>query len=240
MPSAPHHAPPLLAVVEDDAGLLADLVEFLQGRGFAAQGFEQAEDFFSVWPERAFDLLLLDVALPGMSGLEIARRVRAHHQGQSTGILMLTALDANADQLLGFNAGADIYLSKRSSLEVIEAACHGLLRRLSQQEQQAAIGPWRLLVRHWRLEAPNGAGLDLTNAEMLLLRALCEKPGQTVTRETLLASLKKQETLFSLRNLDNMASRLRRKVLASCGLELPLRSSYGQGYSFAAPCELEE
>jgi DNA-binding response OmpR family regulator len=124
-----HH----IAVVEDDAGLLADLVEFLQRGGFAVRGFDDAEAFFAVWPAMPFDLLVLDIVLPGMSGLEIARRVRAHDARNTTGIVMLTALDANADQVLGFNAGADVYLSKRSSLDVIEAACHGVLRRLGRQ-----------------------------------------------------------------------------------------------------------
>lgn len=243
MPPAPSNPTLPIAVVEDDAGLLSDLVEFLNVRGFAAHGFEHAEAFFSSWPTTPFDLLLLDVALPGASGLEIAQRVRTHHAQDTPGIVMLTALEANDDQVAGFNAGADVYLSKRSSLEVIEAACHGVLRRLNRQ----AVSPpaliadtsWRLQARYRRLDAPNGIGLDLTNAEALLLSALCETPGRTVTRESLLVSLKKQETQFNLRNLDNTASRLRRKVQAECGVELPLRSSYGQGYTFAAPCKMD-
>lgn len=231
-----------VAVVEDHAGLLADLVEFLELRGFSVRGFDNAENFFSVWPATHFDLLLLDVALPGASGLEIAQRIRSHDASNTTGVVMLTALDANDDQLNGFNAGADVYLSKRSSLEVIEAACHGVLRRLGWNEAgRSAIPaeqPWRLHSRDWRLHTPNRMVLDLTHAEVRLLRALCEAPGKAVTREALLVHLDKQETPFTLRNLDNTASRLRRKVQAACGLELPLRPSYGKGYTFAAHCEL--
>ncbi|MCK9506851.1 MAG: response regulator transcription factor [Pigmentiphaga sp.] len=236
MPS-PYH----IAVVEDHAGLLADLVEFLELRGFSVQGFDSAEHFFSVWPTRHFDLLLLDVALPGASGLDIAQRVRAQDSGNTTGIVMLTALDADDDQVLGFHAGADVYLSKLSSLEVIEAACHGVLRRLARHEASQPCPTeqrWRLHPKDWRLHTPNGIALDLTHAEVRLLCALCETPGQAVTREALLVHLDKQETPFTLRNLDNTASRLRRKVQAACGLELPLRPSYGKGYTFAAHCEL--
>lgn len=236
------HPPCNVAVVEDHAGLLADLVEFLELRGFGVRGFEDAESFFSVWPATHFDLLLLDVALPGASGWEIAQRVRSHCTSSATGIVMLTALDANEDQVLGFNAGADVYLSKRSSLDVIEAACHGVLRRLARHEVKRpailAESSWRLHPQDWRLHTPNGMALDLTHAEVRLLRALCETPGRAVTREALLVHLDKQETPFTLRNLDNTASRLRRKVQAACGLELPLRPSYGKGYTFAAHCEL--
>ncbi|MFN3731952.1 response regulator transcription factor [Comamonas testosteroni] len=238
------HPPCYVAVVEDDAGLLADLIDFLELRGFSVCGFDSAESFFSVWPATSFDLLLLDVALPGVSGLDIAQRVRAHDAHNTTGIVMLTALDANDDQVLGFHAGADVYLSKRSSLEVIEAACYGVLRRLGRgrHEVNRQAGPaeqvWRLHPKDWRLHTPNSVALDLTHAEVRLLCALCETPGKAVTREALLVHLDKQETPFTLRNLDNTASRLRRKVQAACGLELPLRPSYGKGYTFAAHCEL--
>lgn len=232
-----------LAVVEDDPGLLTDLVEFLELHGFVVCGFDSAEAFFSAWPATHFDLLLLDVALPGVSGLEIAQRVRIQDTRNTTGIVMLTAMDANDDQVLGFKAGADVYLSKRSSLEVIEAACHGVLRRLGRHEAGSPAvlhteKSWRLCARDWQLHAPNGITMDLTHVEVRLLAALCETPGQTVAREVLLVCLDKQETLSTLRNLDNTASRLRRKVQAACGLELPLRPSYGKGYTFTAHCEM--
>ncbi|WP_426701636.1 response regulator transcription factor [Rhodanobacter sp. Col0626] len=236
--------PYLVAVVEDNPGLLADLVEFLDLRGFAVSGFGNAEAFFEAWPATRFDLLLLDVALPGVSGLEIAQRVRAQDVagiGGATGVVMLTALDANDDHVLGLNAGADIYLSKRSSLEVIEAACHSVLRRLDRPDANfSSVGElWRLHARHWQLHAPNGTALDLTHTEAVLLFSLCEKPGKAVTREALLLRLGKQETLSSLRNLDNTASRLRRKVQAVCGMELPVRPSYGKGYTFTGYCEVD-
>lgn len=233
--------PYLVAVVEDNPGLLADLVEFLELRGFAARGYGSAEAFFEVWPATRFDVLLLDVALPGVSGLEIAQRVRARDTtGAGTGVVMLTALDANDDMVLGLNAGADVYLSKRSSLDVIEAACHSVLRRLGTGSPASVGEPWRLHAQRWQLQAPNGTALDLTHAEVVLLSSLCGKPGQAVTREDLLARLDKQETLSSLRNLDNTASRLRRKVQAACGMELPVRPSYGKGYTFTGRCEVDE
>jgi len=230
---------PLVAVVEDDPGLLADLVEFLDLRHFAAHGFASAEAFFATWPSMHFDLLLLDVALPGASGLDVVRHVRAQTM-DAMGVVMLTALDANDDQVLGLNAGADLYLSKRSSLEVIEAACRSVLRRLGHPgvDDAAAHEPWRLRLREWQLHAPNGRMLALTHTEVVLLSALVQAQGQVVSREALLVRLGKQETLASLRNLDNTASRLRRKGQAACGVDLPIRPSYGKGYIFTGRCEV--
>jgi len=231
----------LVAVVEDNSSLLCDLVEFLALRGFAVRGFDSAEAFFEVWPAMPFDLLLLDVALPGASGLDIVQRVRRHESGE-TGVIMLTALDANDDHVLGLKAGADMYLSKRSSLEVIEAACHSLLRRRGAPAALPGDGGdlWRLDVRRWHLAAPNGTALDLTYAEVTLLGALFERPGQAVAREALLARLGKREMLSTLRNLDNTTSRLRRKVQAACGVELPVRPSYGKGYTFTGHGEVAQ
>ncbi len=238
-------SPSLVAVVEDDPGLCADLVEFLQLRGFAARGFQSAEAFYQAWPVVRFDLLLLDVSLPGDSGLEVARRVR---EKDAAGIVMLTALDADSDQVAGLGAGADAYLSKRSSLEVIGAACRSVLRRLNMAKAartpgtaQAAPTPptlWRLRSQQWKLEAPNGGVIDLTHAELIFLSALFAKPGEAIEREQLLVLLGKQDTLSNLRNLDNSASRLRRKVQQACGMELPVRPSYGKGYTFGGQCEV--
>jgi DNA-binding response OmpR family regulator len=226
-----------IAVVEDNAELRTDLVEFLHLRGFNAQGFESAESFFLTWSATTFSLLLLDVALPGASGLEIAQRVRA--QNSKVGIIMLTALDANADQVQGLNLGADIYLSKRSSLDVIEAACHSVLRRLGHVQQAIEYpSSWILFVSSWKLQMPNGASLTLTQTEAILLTALFGQSGQAISREALLLHLDKPETLSNLRNLDNTVSRLRRKVQTACGVELPMRSGYGRGYTFVGQGEI--
>ncbi|NYT68522.1 response regulator transcription factor [Pusillimonas noertemannii] len=232
----------LVAVVEDSPELLADLVEFLNLKGFVAQGFENGEAFFQAWPSTSFHLLLLDVALPGISGLEIAQRVRAQPNTRPPEIVMLTALDSSGDHVLGLEAGADAYLSKRSSLQVIEATCHSVRRRFERMGEAHEAPPdepaWTLHVRDWLITAPNGQSLHLTHAEVAVLSMLFAYPGKAVAREALLLRLEKQDTLSNLRNLDNTASRLRRKVLASCGIELPLRPSYGKGYTFSGRCGL--
>jgi DNA-binding response OmpR family regulator len=243
----PHH----LAVVEDDPGLLQDMTEYLELRGFAARGFGSAEAFFEAWPAASFDLLLLDVVLPGESGLALAQRVRAQQvQAAGVGIVMLTALQASDDHVSGLEAGADVYLSKHSSLEVIEAACRSVLRRMDASGTARSAGAgagagadgegrWCLNTRRWLLQAPDGACLDLTHTEVVLLGALFEQAGRTVSREELLERLGRRATLPGLRNLDNTASRLRRKVQAACGVELPVRPSYGQGYTFTGTCEMQ-
>lgn len=190
----------LIAVVEDNPELRTDLVEFLSLQGsFTAQGFESGEAFFAVWPRSSFHLLLLDVALPGMSGLEIARQVRARHAvGKLPEIVMLTALDSSSDHVQGLEAGAAMYLSKRSPLDVIGAACHSVQRRLERDTVDSmtavpmpATDAWLLDTRDWIISAPNGRSLALTHAEVIVLAMLFEQPGQVVARKALLLRLEK-------------------------------------------------
>lgn len=242
--------PTRLAVVEDEHSLRDDLLEFLTWRGFDAHGFESAETFKMAHAEQAFELLLLDIGLPGLSGLDLAGQLQA--MPQVPGIVMLTAFGSDEDQVAGLGFGADAYLVKGSSLQVIEATCLSVLRRLGKHASLLRPEPpsaaaetlpnnvphtktdeWVINLTSWQLTTPNGERLRLTHQETLILRRLMQQPGTAVSRAELLADLGKPETLSNLRNLDNGASRLRRKVLAGCALELPLRPSYGQGYTFA-------
>lgn len=235
-----------IAVVEDEHSLREDLLEFLGWRGFSAQGFDSAEAFNAAHARQVFELVLLDIGLPGLSGLELAQQLQA--MPQVPGIVMLTAFCSDEDRVAGLALGADAYLVKGASLQVIEATCHSVLRRLGTRTDMPRPAPsittietlpdtrrdeWVIYLTSWQLGMPNGERLKLTHQETLMLRRLMQQPGTAVSRSELLADLGKPETLSNLRNLDNSASRLRRKVLAGCARELPLRPSYGQGYTFA-------
>ena len=226
-----------IAVVEDEHSLRLDLLDFLGWRGFEAQGFDSAEAFVAGHTQQPFDLVLLDIGLPGCSGLELARQLRG--APQVPGIVMLTAFASDEDRVAGLTLGADAYLTKDASLQLVEATCRSVLRSVSRRLAPVGANEWVLYVTSGQLGVPCGARLTLTHQETLLLRRLMEQTGVAVTRAELLQDMGKPETLSNLRNLDNGASRLRRKVLANCAKELPLRPSYGLGYVFAGTGRVE-
>ena len=117
-----------------------------------------------------------------------------------------------------------------------------MLRRLetadADKDNSSPKERWRLNNKQWSLTAPNGVTVMLTHCEVTFLTALFNDPGEAVKRNKLLALLGKPDTLSNLRNLDNAASRLRRKVQKACGIKLPVRSSYGKGYTFGGECEV--
>lgn len=221
-----------IAVVEDESGLRNDLVEYLLLRGFATSGFESAEALYRTWPGNTFDLAILDIRLPGASGLQAAQWLRAR---STAGIVILTALGEQSDMVVGLEAGADAYLVKNTSLEVIDATCRSVLRRLSLPQPETAFSGapcWRLSPQAWQLTLPDGKKVELTHTETMFLQSLLRYPGTPVCRTKMLAVLGKTDTLSNLRNLDNCASRLRRKILKECNVDIPIRPSYGQGYTF--------
>lgn len=228
-----------IAVVEDDASLREDLVEFLVKRGLAAQGFDSAESFYRGMAAADFGLVLLDILLPGESGLDVACWLRSHLPGM--GIVMLTSLSTSRDQVGGLQAGADAYLAKNAPLEVIEATCASVLRRLasaSPPPADAVPSTWRLNPYTHQLWPPLGEMIELTHADAMFLEALIQSPGQVVSRQVLLARQGKPDGLNNLRNLDSQARRIRQKVLAASGTELPVKPSYGIGYLFAGDAAL--
>jgi DNA-binding response OmpR family regulator len=225
-----------IAVVEDDKGMRNDLVEFLGLCGYSSNGFESAEAFYLAWPLNPPDLAILDITLPGASGLHVAQWLRAR---SPAGIIMLTAMGSQNDQVVGLEAGADAYLVKSASLEVIHATCRSVLRRLGSVPLSPPAQCWVLAPKTWQLTLPSGGKVSLTHTETQFLQCLLLNPGVPASRAELLAALGKADTLSNLRNLDNCAGRLRRKVWKEHEVEIPVRPCYGNGYTFTGDGEIE-
>lgn len=238
---------PRVAIVEDEHSLRTDLSEYLTVCGFETQAHASAESFYAAFDRQACDIVLLDIGLPGDSGLQVAHWIR---QRRDVGIVMLTAFKDPHDQVTGLAAGADAYLIKNTPMEVIAATCHSVLRRLGRSGSATGLGLlesdphesarlWRLWPSRWALAVPGAGELTLTHTEVNFLQPLMQQPGQAVSRSELLLALGKPDTFSNSRNLENYASRLRRKVQEHGRTELPLRPSYNQGYTFAASARVE-
>jgi DNA-binding response OmpR family regulator len=236
-----------IAVLEDENGLRNDLIEYLQLSGFIADGFACAEDLFADYPAKVFDLAIIDIGLPGINGLYAAQWLRSR---SPLGIVILTALGSPSDQVAGLEKGADAYLVKNTPLEVIAATCRSVLRRIGgmQATDQNKLSEnlpvndhlWRLSYREWSLTLPTGDKVRLTHTETMFLQCLIRQPGIPVNRVDILSAMGKIHSLANLRNLDNCSSRLRNKIEEKFGLDIPVRPSYGSGYTFAGKGEIED
>lgn len=223
-----------ILLVEDELELSQVLSRHLTDEGHAVRVAHDGIGALEAVKAEAFDLIVLDVMLPGLDGLEVARRVRNR---EVTPILMLTALAEESDRVTGLEAGADDYLSKPFGLREFMARVRALLRRMQLLRESLERAPEP--VRFGALELDPGARsvriagevTDLTPREYDLLLLLARQPGRTFNRDFLLERIWGSSFDGSDRVVDTTVVRLRRK-LGSEGERVV--SVWGVGYRLEA------
>lgn len=226
----------IVFVIDDDARLRDDLVDYLVGDGYEAMGFASYEQFLPASRLIQPALVVLDLGLPGLDGLDVCPLLR--ELWPDLGVVMLTSRSGVEQQEAGMQAGADAYLSKTASLALVEATVASVLRRLKpapvlSAEQAVSGSGWTLLEDALKIVSPQGAETVLTVNEFSLVQALVQARGESVPRAVLLNLTGKADTPTNRRNLDATISRIRAKARASAHTDLPLRASYANGYAFA-------
>jgi DNA-binding response OmpR family regulator len=227
-------------IVEDDASLREILCLHLASGGMTVRAAPDGEQALAMCEERCPMVAVLDVMLPGCTGLEVCLALRARFD-PSPGVLVLTALGSEADVLLGFDSGADDYVLKPCRPREIVARVRALLQRIG-----ARPGPDRAptepvvqgsirVVHADRAVLVNGRALRLTPTEFTLLALVVEHPGRVFSRIELLETVWGTKHAGYARNVDCHVTRLRRK-LESVGLcPAPLETVHGVGYCFHEP-----
>jgi len=232
--SAP--VPPLIFVIDDDASLRDDLVDFLLSEGYQALGFASYEQVLPVTQLLNPALVLLDLGLPGLDGMAVCPLLRQHWP--QAGVVMLTSRSGVEQQQAGLQAGADAYLLKTASLALVEATVASVLRRLTATVVAPVLAS---LPEHlaWSVDeallavcAPSGRATVLSVNEFRLVQAVLRADGQSVGRPELLVLCGKADTPSNRRNLDAVISRIRAKVRDQAGADLPVRDNYATGYAF--------
>jgi len=179
--------PPEVLVVDDDQGVRDALVRGLGLEGFAVREAADGHAALADVAARLPAVVLLDVVMPGISGVDVVRRLRA--QGRTVPICMLSARDEIDDRVAGLAAGADDYVVKPFSLAELAARLHALVRLRATQDQQPLVLGELSIEPARRVATRAGRDLDLTTREFDLLVALARHPGQVLSRGQLLAQV---------------------------------------------------
>jgi len=217
-------------VVDDDARLRTLLSRYLAENGFRVSTATHAEDARDKLRFLAPDALVLDVMMPGETGLALTAALRA--ENATVPILLLTARGAPEDRIAGFESGADDYLGKPFEPRELVLRLRAMLRRVAARAEAAPSGPLRL----GRLEFDTGRGelsgpegvVHLTGGEGALLAALAARPNEVLTREDIVAALGMDET--GERAIDVQVTRLRRKIEVDPREPRFLHTVRGRGY----------
>ena len=214
-----------LAIIDDDQEILTLLDDYLAKNGLEVEGFTDGESFLSR-DETEFDLLILDIGLPGIDGLEICRRLR---QKSSIPIIMLTAASDDLDRILGLELGADDYLGKPFNPRELLARIKALLRRMYIDTEGESSDQQIEINYAARKASIAGIELDLTGAEFDLLGVFHKQIGTVLSRDKISELLHRRRIEPFDRSIDTSVSRLRHKLSDHLEGEI-IQSVRGKGY----------
>ena len=217
-----------ILLVEDEINIAQIVREYLLKEGFDVQHEVSGIKALEIFNTQDFDLLLLDLMLPGMSGLELCKAVRQHSQ---VPIIMLTARVDEIDRLIGLEMGADDYICKPFSPREVVARVKAVLRRhqlgFTQQKSEAIL---QIDAATFSVKI-KGQLLDLTPSEFKLLSTLAARPGQVMSRAQLLDALSDEKDVFD-RTVDSHIKNLRKKLSPFLPEQEVIQTIYGVGYRF--------
>ncbi|MDR0212231.1 MAG: response regulator transcription factor [Pseudomonas putida] len=226
---------PNILLVEDDCALSELIASYLQRNGFSVSVIARGDLVLDQVRRDKPDLVILDLMLPGLDGLQVCRRLRG--ESQTLPILMLTARDDSHDQVLGLEMGADDYVAKPCEPRVLLARVRTLLRRSSVAEPHLESD--RLLIGALCIDLAErtvtwrGLPVELSSGEFNLLVVLARNAGTVLSRDHILQHLRGIEFNGTDRSVDVAISKLRRKFDDNAGEARKIKTVWGKGYLFS-------
>jgi two-component system phosphate regulon response regulator OmpR len=232
------HGPPKILVVDDDPRLRDLLRRYLGDNGFNVVTADSAQSMNRLWLRERYDLLILDLMMPGEDGLSVMRRLRGAND--KTPIVMLTAKGEDVDRIVGLEMGADDYLPKPFNPRELLARINAVLRRRapddapgapSADSEPVAFGDF-VLDLATRTLTRNGEDVPLTTGEFAVLKAFARHPRVPLSREKLMEMARGREYEAFDRSLDVQISRLRKLVEPDPAKPRYIQTVWGLGYVF--------
>jgi two-component system, OmpR family, response regulator len=227
-----------LLIVDDDPALRGLLSEYLTGAGYEVVAVADGAAMERERNQGHFDLVVLDLMLPGDDGLKLCRELRAK---SGVAILMLTARSEEVDRVLGLEMGADDYVSKPFSPRELLARVRTILRRTgdgaSRSGTRLRFAGWTLQLASRTLIDSEGVVVPLSSRELRLLQMLAESPNRVLTRDQLMEALAGRDAGPFDRTIDVMISRVRRRLRDDAREPHLIRTVRNEGYLLAATVE---
>jgi two-component system, OmpR family, response regulator len=223
-------------IVDDDAALAVMLTEHLAPEGFELKAVQQGRAGVAAALSDQYDAVLLDIMLPGISGIEVLREIRQQSQ---VPVIMLTAKGDDVDRVVGLEMGADDYISKPFYARELVARLKAVLRRTAPKEPLAvrkAVSFGDLIVTPSSRQAVwRGVPLDLTATEFNLLELLMRSPGELATKDLLTEKALGRRRASYDRSVDVHIGNMRRKLAAVTNGQVEIQTLRGLGYTLGAP-----
>jgi len=230
-----------ILVVDDEKDIVELLAFNLEKEGLTVQRAFDGERALQLIRDKIPDLLILDLMLPGLSGLDVCRIIRQQEKTETLPIIMLTAKGEPVDKILGLEMGADDYITKPFNVRELVARVRAVLRRSAQQTNSGPGETFSFRGLHFDYRtyqvSVEGRKIDLGPTEIKLLKFLTSQPGRVFSREQLLDSIWGDEAFVEPRTVDVHVSRLRAEIEKNKEKPQYILTVRGIGYKFADPSE---
>jgi DNA-binding response OmpR family regulator len=232
-----------ILLAEDDANIRLGLVATLESEGYAVTAAGDGGQALRLFPQEKYDLVVLDVMMPGQSGYDVCRELRA--RGATAPVLFLTAKSEEIDKVVGLKLGADDYVTKPFGVHELLARVEALLRRSRQRDRSAAaaavlppvfpFGAAEIDRRKFLASVPGRVAVPVTARELKLLEVFAAHPGEVLTRDALLNAVWGVDYFGTTRTLDQHVAQLRKKVELAPESPTAIVTVHGVGYRHEAP-----
>jgi len=219
-----------ILIIEDDPAISKGLVDALKDENYLTMDVDNGEKGYQLAKDENYDLIVLDLKLPGKNGIDVCRDLRK--DGVNTPIIMLTVLKEELDQVLGLELGADDYMTKPFSLRVLLAKIKAILRRKSEivsDIEEYSFGD--VYINFKSQEATkNKNPIEFSNIEYKLLKYFCQRENTVIQRSTLLDEVWGYDNFPNTRTVDNFILNLRKKIEDDPSHPVHLLTVHGAGY----------
>jgi two-component system, OmpR family, response regulator len=232
-----------ILVVDDDREIRTSVVEYLRKNGLRASAAVDGRDMFSQLDTSVFDLIVLDIMMPGDDGLVLCRTLRSGKH-KAVPILLLTARDDETDRIVGLEMGADDYVVKPFSPRELLARVKAVVRRarmlppnlrITEATDTLSFGRWRLDTAARHLIDETGTLVALSGAEFRLLRVFLDHPQRVLSRDQLLNLTQGRDADLFDRSIDLLVSRLRTRLEDNAKEQSYIKTVRSEGYVFSTP-----
>ena len=232
-----------ILVVDDDRDIRTGVVDYLRKNGLRASAAVDGRDMFAQLETSTFDLVVLDIMMPGDDGLVLCRTLRGGKH-RALPILLLTARDDETDRIIGLEMGADDYLVKPFSPRELLARIKAVIRRtrmlppnlrITETTEMLSFGRWRLDTTARHLLDENGTIVPLSGAEFRLLRVFLDHPQRVLSRDQLLNLTQGRDAELFDRSIDLLVSRLRTRLEDNAKEQSYIKTVRSEGYVFSMP-----
>lgn len=221
----------LVYYVEDDASIRGAVLYALNSTGFEAEGFEDGESFFEAVSQQLPDIVLLDIMLPGIDGLEVLKCLRADRKTADIPVILITAKGSEFEKVIGLDSGADDYVAKPFGVTELISRIKAVLRRVPRQDaaEQITVDGLTIDIRQHTVTI-EGKEIDLTLKEFNLLHCLMRNEGRVFTRDELLGIVWGYDAETETRTVDVHIGTIRQKLGEYSSY---IKTVRGLGYRFA-------